>query len=690
MIRMAVPPSSSFAFTLTNWTVPICPSQAKVSNRSWLELFKRFLDHNIVLGFLGIEIARPTAVAFGILAGIAMLAATLRKRIQRFTGLAWVVSESQMQFIRSNTITIGKFVLPDRTSVRGATMLYSGRLLACCCSFPIYAPFEEVKKNSLAKLVLKLSRDLDHPNISKFYGIMWTSNHPYFGKAMLHVSEMTSKGFLRTIVDDDAYALNWDLRFCLMWDLFLGLRYIHSSKLRFHGSLTSLCTFVDERFTLKINGTGILPYFGTILIDKVVAMPDYKYEVSTMMVNLWMAPEFRQDLRTGWSAASDAFSFGVLLYEMSTRNAPFNVNLCDLAALTEFTRQMRAGTYVPSPAELELDTVPPDIATLMMSCWAINTAERPDLNQIFETLTKVYPQRSGMSFSASIVDRLMHYSNELEEKVREQTDSLRAEADRVDNLLRDLLPYDIVRRLRCGETIQLEQCDSASVLFTDVPVFSDIVGKVTPFQLFTLLEHMCRILDVVVAGFTVFKVETIRDSYMIVAGVPVHIGGRHAVEVANLALAMITSVRSLPTVQAFHLEEWMKLEARAGIHSGPLIAGIVGTKLPHYTVFGDTVNTASRMETTGEASRVHISQATFELLKGRTEFKLEARGLISVKGKGEVETFWLDGRSASDGHNIDLDLNERTLVPGVDPKPATRRFTNDIKTGTRSSAYLLP
>ena len=97
----------------------------------------------------------------------------------------------------------------------------------------------------------------------------------------------------------------------------------------------------------------------------------------------------------------------------------------------------------------------------------------------------------------------------------EQTDNLRAEADRVDSLLHDLLPYDIVRRLRCGETIELEQCECATVLFIDVPVFSEIVAKVSPLQLFTMLEHMCRVLDAVVAGFTVFKVETIRDSYMV-------------------------------------------------------------------------------------------------------------------------------------------------------------------------------
>ncbi|GAU99800.1 hypothetical protein RvY_10750 [Ramazzottius varieornatus] len=183
-------------------------------------------------------------------------------------------------------------------------------------------------------------------------------------------------------------------------------------------------------------------------------------------------------------------------------------------------------------------------------------------------------------------------------KVLLQTENLRAEAVRVDSLLSDLLPYDIVRRLRRAEDIDLEYCECVTVMFSDVPIFSEIVGRVSPFQLFAILEHMCRTLDAVVAGFTVFKVETIRDSYMIVGGVPVHMGNQLAAEVANLALAMLNGVGTMPTVQEHRLGKWMVFEARVGIHS---------------------------------ASRIQISTAAYQLLDGREGFKLESRGLIPIK-----------------------------------------------------------
>ncbi|GAU99806.1 hypothetical protein RvY_10752-3 [Ramazzottius varieornatus] len=274
------------------------------------------------------------AAVFGVILGMIIVISFARmwQKLHRFANLAWVIDERKMEYVRTWIPTIGRWAVPiEKGSMQGVVMVYDGRITTTSVSFPFYVDFHTVKKHQLAKLVLKLMRDIDHPNVCKFYGIMWTTNHHIYGKSMVYVAEHTTKGFLRHVIDDDSLALNWDLRFCLMWDLFLGLKYVHRSKLRCHGCLTSICAYVDERFTLKLAGTGILPYMAVLVRshpEQLKPRDDYFGPVMNMQ-RLWMAPEVVADIRQSFTKAADTYSFGVILYEMSTRNAPFNVALCD-------------------------------------------------------------------------------------------------------------------------------------------------------------------------------------------------------------------------------------------------------------------------------------------------------------------------------------------------------------------------
>ncbi|GAU99805.1 hypothetical protein RvY_10752-4 [Ramazzottius varieornatus] len=359
------------------------------------------------------------AAVFGVILGMIIVISFARmwQKLHRFANLAWVIDERKMEYVRTWIPTIGRWAVPiEKGSMQGVVMVYDGRITTTSVSFPFYVDFHTVKKHQLAKLVLKLMRDIDHPNVCKFYGIMWTTNHHIYGKSMVYVAEHTTKGFLRHVIDDDSLALNWDLRFCLMWDLFLGLKYVHRSKLRCHGCLTSICAYVDERFTLKLAGTGILPYMAVLVRshpEQLKPRDDYFGPVMNMQ-RLWMAPEVVADIRQSFTKAADTYSFGVILYEMSTRNAPFNVALCDEVEFEDVARKMGAGTFDPTQRDLGLDSAPVELAALMYSCWARKPDDRPDLNSMLQTLTAVYPQRSGMSFGDSIIDRLIHYSNELE------------------------------------------------------------------------------------------------------------------------------------------------------------------------------------------------------------------------------------------------------------------------------------
>ncbi|CAG7826836.1 unnamed protein product [Allacma fusca] len=163
-------------------------------------------------------------------------------------------------------------------------------------------------------------------------------------------------------------------------------------------------------------------------------------------------------------------------------------------------------------------------------------------------------------------------------------------------------------------------------------------ARSSPLEVVEFLNELYTCFDSVIENFDVYKVETIGDAYMVASGLPVvREGNFHAHEMARMALQL------LETVTNFRIRhrpnETVKL--RIGVHSGPCCAGVVGLKRPRYCLFGDTVNTASRMESTGMPLKIHCSEKFANLLDG--EFILDKRGVVDVKGKGDMTTFWLLG-----------------------------------------------
>jgi guanylate cyclase len=216
----------------------------------------------------------------------------------------------------------------------------------------------------------------------------------------------------------------------------------------------------------------------------------------------------------------------------------------------------------------------------------------------------------------------------------EAVSALRTEQDRAENLLLNILPRSIADRLKAEPTTIADQFTAASILFADVVDFTPLSDRLQPAEVVGVLDDLFTHFDSLADRYGVEKIKTIGDCYMVAAGVPTP-RADHARVMALMALDMSEAMRSRDAMG--HLG----LELRIGINSGPVVAGVIGRKRFLYDLWGDAVNMASRMESQGTPGRIQVTQATCELL--RDEFELELRGTVPIKGKGDVETWYLTG-----------------------------------------------
>ncbi len=206
-----------------------------------------------------------------------------------------------------------------------------------------------------------------------------------------------------------------------------------------------------------------------------------------------------------------------------------------------------------------------------------------------------------------------------------------------DDLLHNILPDEIANRLKEEEEMIADHFDSASVLFADVVDFTPMSAGMTPSELVGLLNDVFSTFDSFVDELGLEKIKTVGDEYMVASGVPVA-RPDHAYAVAELALR----IRDHVAANDF---DGRKIALRIGINSGPVVAGIIGTSKFSYDLWGDAVNTASRMESAGLAGSVQVSAATHELIQDR--FVCEPRGVVPVRGKGDMKTYMLVSRRAN-------------------------------------------
>ncbi|XP_070537439.1 atrial natriuretic peptide receptor 1-like [Ptychodera flava] len=468
-------------------------------------------------------------------------------------------------------------------------------------------------------------REVSHPNLTRFAGACIDPRKACF------VMEYCTKGTLEDILGNDSIKLDWMFRYSMTFDIVKGMHFIHSSFIKFHGNLKSSNCVVDSRFVVKISDFGVREWRDKVDLDGAARSEFYDM--------FWKAPELlRDELPRQGSQKGDVYSFGMILHEMTTRKGPYEYWLQTNMLPEDIIARVKGGEQPCFRPPISAADGPDDIIDLTKQCWSENPDDRPDFVKIRDVVRTMNSKRGN---STNILDNLLarmeQYATNLEGIVAERTRQLVEEKKKSEHLLEQLLPRPVAEQLKLGKAVDAEAFDSVTIFFSDIVGFTALSAASTPLQVVALLNDLYTCFDAIIDNFDVYKVETIGDAYMVVSGLPIRNGNLHAREIARMAL------RLLKTVYTFEIRHRPndRLKLRIGIHSGPVVAGVVGLKMPRYCLFGDTVNTASRMESNGVALKIHVSTETMDILTEVGGFLVEARGKIELKGKGSVMTYWL-------------------------------------------------
>ncbi|XP_055346499.1 atrial natriuretic peptide receptor 1-like [Paramacrobiotus metropolitanus] len=479
-------------------------------------------------------------------------------------------------------------------------------------------------------------RLLSHQNLHRVVGICLDEQS--FCEYI--AGELCTKGTLEDVLEDEHIKLDWSFKNSLVKDITEGMNYLHSSQVVSHGRLTSHACVIDSRFMVKITDYGL-----TAFIDsKTLLPPNSSEETRDYRELLWRAPELlRQVMPVRGTQKGDVYSYAIILQQIILRSNPFSSGISENHSLIEMSfsdkdivMEVKQGNIPPFRPNVPKSACSSEIYQLMEHCWAERPIERPQFNKVRDLVKKTIGGGSE-NIVEHLLNRMEQYANNLEAQVAEKTQQFMEEKRRSEELLSQLLPKSVAAALTKGESIGPESFESVTIYFSDIVEFTTLSAAISPMDVVTLLNSLYTLFDGILEHFDVYKVETIGDAYMVASGLPIRNGNRHASEIANVSLRIRADISNF-TITSRPQE---KLRIRIGMHSGSCVAGIVGLKMPRYCLFGDTVNTASRMESTGEPMKIQISEECNRLLMSVGGFLTTERGQIIVKGKGTLVTYWL-------------------------------------------------
>eukprot|EP00043_Microstomoeca_roanoka_P017580 m.184170 g.184170 ORF g.184170 m.184170 type:complete len:1326 (+) comp16663_c4_seq1:290-4267(+) len=425
---------------------------------------------------------------------------------------------------------------------------------------------------------------LRHPCVTTVMGAVMQP-----GWEPMMVMEHMDLGSLYAILHNETMELDGETRYYLTIDIVSGCRFLHSSDPPLiHGDLKSLNVLVDSKFRAKVSDFGL----SSTGVGKACGTP------------YWMAPEVLRGEAT--TAASDVYSFSIILFEIFSRKDPYPAE-ADLETVLRDVVKRKKRPDIPS-------NCPENIAQLMKEAWHFDADRRPSFDELSRRFGHIDPSAC----------RVEGYS---------------LKKDTSNKVLEDVFPPHIANALREGKKIEPEHYDCVTIFFSDIVGFTDISSTLEPRLVMDMLDRLYTKFDKLAEAFELFKVETIGDAYMAVTNL-LKQQPDHTERIALFAVEAIKAANSTLINPAE--PELGCVNIRVGFHSGPVVANVVGTKNPRYCLFGDTVNTASRMESNSVKNRIHMSEAAADLLRKQApQLELESRKPMQIKGKGKMHTFFL-------------------------------------------------
>ncbi|TKS83911.1 Retinal guanylyl cyclase 2 [Collichthys lucidus] len=476
--------------------------------------------------------------------------------------------------------------------------------------------------NSSTEQVFVKLRDMRHENLNPFLGLF--SDSGIFGV----VTEHCTRGSLENLLHNEEVRLDWMFKSSLLMDVIRGMKYLHNRDI-IHGRLKSRNCVVDGRFVLKVTDYGFNEILNCQNIDCGAEKPENL---------LWTAPELLRSssLRRRGTFQADVYSFSIVAQEIICRSSPFC--MLDMPP-KEIINKVKDPPPLCRPV-ISVDEAPLDVIQIIKQAWSEEPDKRPTFEEIFKQFKNITKGKKT-NIIDSMLRMLEQYSSNLEDLIRERTEELEVERQKTDKLVAQMLPKSVAQALKLGKPVKPEHFSEVTLYFSDIVGFTTISALSDPIEVVDFLNDLYTLFDAVIGLHDVYKVETIGDAYMVASGVPARNGNRHAAEMANMSLDIL---HCIGTFKMRHMPDF-KIRIRIGLHSGPVVAGVVGLTMPRYCLFGDTVNTASRMESTGLPYRIHVNQTTVDLLNSlKLGYKIQVRGLIELKGKGIENTYWLVGR----------------------------------------------
>ncbi|CAB3399607.1 unnamed protein product [Caenorhabditis bovis] len=479
---------------------------------------------------------------------------------------------------------------------------------------------------------------LQHENMSKFLGI--ACNEP--DNQLLCAYTLIERATLEEICLDHDYTLDHMFKSAFFGDLVRGLSYLHKSKIGYHGFLNTSNCMVDVNWVLKLSNFGISNIMADLL-DKNIIKGETVPPLVSYSQYIWFAPEHMKEydesgkkpprLLRG-SMEGDMYSFGLVIWQMIFRTDPFLSG-----SPVERPTQSLVKDIIHNDLKPDLTPNGEENALIrkIEECLSRDINQRPSLRGIQEAVYKCYPSASG-----NLIDQMLHLNMKnaaiLERIVKERQAMVEEAKGQTMRLLNEMLPASIAKILTNGGQVPPRSYDSATVMFVQICDFPVLMHQSNPDQIVFFLNDVFDTFDTIIKGFDAYKVETTGETYMVASGVPTENDGAHIYEIAEISL-MIRESALKYTVK--HLKNF-KLRLKIGFHAGPIAAGVIGIRSPRYCLFGDTVNFASRMQSNCPPNQIQTSEQTARLLFDRAEYQLVKRGIVHVKGKGEVNCYWLN------------------------------------------------